>query len=196
MKKSGFLFALMMALVFGGCAGRPMVGVIPGEEDPVAVGLYRLRPLDPVIINLLGIPQEKQIDTALDEKGRITIPYIDEPITAAGMTTSELEREIQQIYIEGKIYKSITANVMTSAKIYYLEGEVERPMQYSLTHKITLLEAIAAASGYTEFANRKNITITRRGVVLKYNGKELEKHPERDVPIEAGDRIKVHRTFY
>jgi hypothetical protein len=37
--------------------------------------------------------------------------------------------------------------------------------------------------------------VTRNGQVIKFNAKEIEKHPEMDIPIEAGDRIKVRRSF-
>jgi len=167
-----------------------------GNEDAPLIGLYRLRALDPLVITLLGIPQEKQMETVIDERGNITIPYIEEPIPAAGLTTSELEREIQRIYTEGEIYRNITVNIQAHAKIYYVEGEVKRPQEYELNRRITLLQAIAAASGYTENANKTKVTITRNGQVATYNAKKLEKHPELDVPVEAGDRIKVHRSFF
>jgi hypothetical protein len=31
--------------------------------------------------------------------------------------------------------------------------------------------------------------------LLKYNPKHLEKHPEADPLVEAGDRIKIHRSI-
>jgi polysaccharide export outer membrane protein len=159
-------------------------------------GAYTLKPLDPLQISLLGIPEEKVLDVIIDEQGKITLPYIDAPIAAAGMTTSELERKIQRIYTEGQIYRSITVNVLTSAKMYYMEGEIRNPQEYPINRRITLLQAIAASGGYTEYANKKNVTITRNGQVIKVNAKELEEHPEQDIPVEAGDRIKVHRSFY
>jgi len=197
MKKIGMLFVLLLLFVLAGCWSPSMVDIEPSADDngPL-VGLYRLRALDPLMITLLGIPQEKQLDAVIDEEGNITIPYVDEPIPAAGLTTSELEREIQRIYTDGEIYKNITVNIQTHAKIYYVEGEIKRPQEYVLNRRITLLQAIAAASGYTEYANKRNVTITRNGQIMRFNAKEIEKHPERDVPVEAGDRIKVHRSFY
>lgn len=181
----------------GGCISRPaMTGVLPGEEDPSVVGLYQLRSLDPLTVGLLGIPEEKQIETVIDEKGTITLPYIETPVQASGLTTSELERKIQRIYTDGQIYRNITVNVATTAKTYYMEGEVRKPQEYPLSRRITLLQAIAAASGYTEYANKKNVTITRKGQIMKFNAKKLEEHPEWDVPVEAGDRIKVHRSVF
>lgn len=197
MKKSGVILTWLFMLVFAGCISRPaLVGTLPGEEDPSVTGFYKLHALDPVQISLLGIPEEKMIDTVVDEKGNITLPYIDEPVRAGGMTTSELERKIQRIYTEGQIYRNITVNVLTTAKVYYMEGEVRRPQEYPLTRRITLLQAVSAAGDYTEYANRKKITITRNGQIIKANAKDLEKHPEWDIPLEAGDRVKVHRSAF
>lgn len=197
MKNKGTVFTVLMMLIVAGCSSRPpMIGVLPGEEDSSVVGLYQLRSLDPVTVSLLGIPEEKQIDTVIDEKGNLSLPYIDEPVKASGLTTSELERKIQKIYMDGQIYRNITVNVLTSAKSYYMEGEVSRPQEYPLNRRITLLQAIAAASGYTDYANKKNVTITRNGKIIKVNAQDIEKHPDWDIPIEAGDRINVHRSMF
>lgn len=194
MKKTGILFAGLLVVMLAGCFGPSGFEVDPDAEGAL-VGLYRLRALDPLVINLLGIPQETAIEVVIDEKGTITLPYIDEPIEAVGLTTSALERKIQEIYTDNQIYRNITINIQTHAKTYYMEGEVERPQEYQLRQRVTLLQAIAAASGYTEYANPKKVTITRNGQVIKFNAKEIEKHPDRDVQIEAGDRIKVHRSI-
>jgi len=77
-----------------------------------------------------------------------------------------------------------------------MEGEVRSPQEYSLSRRTTLLQAIATASGYTEYANESKVTITRNGQILKYNAKYLAKHPEADPLVEAGDRIKVHRSIF
>ncbi len=195
MKKTGFIFALLFILGLTGCFGPATFDVNPEGQEGALVGLYMLRALDPLVITLLGIPEEKQMESVIDERGSITLPYIAEPVQAAGLTTSALERKIQQIYTESGIYRNITVNIQTRAKTYYMEGEVERPMEYQLSQRITLLQAIAAASGYTEYANPKKVTITRNGQVIKFNARDIEKRPERDVQIEAGDRIKVHRSF-
>lgn len=191
-------FALGLAFVLAGCDSLPVTNrtTARDESESAIAGSYKLRAMDPLQISLLGIPDEKQLETVIDEKGQITLPYISEPIQASGLTTSELERKIQHIYTEGQIYRSITINVSTSAKSYYMEGEVTRPQEYPLNSRITLLQAIAAASGYTEYANKRNITITRNGRILKLNGREIENHPDQDIPVEAGDRIKVHRSMF
>ena len=203
MNKAGFILLLLVSGLLAGCVTSgtvaepfPVAGVSGGGSGTESVVLYNLQPLDPLMITLLGIPEEKAIETSIAENGQITLPYLDDSVQAAGLSVSELEREIQRLYTEGKIYRSITVNIQTSAKSYFMEGEVMRPQEYPLNRRITLLQAIAAASGYTEYADKKDIMIIRQGQIIKVNGKELEKHPERDIPIESGDRIKVDRTFY
>lgn len=195
MKKYEVYVVLLFAMCLTGCFGP--IGVNEVEEDSGAlVGLYNLQPLDPLTISLLGIPQEKQIETIVDEYGQISLPYIDEPIQASGLSVSGLEREIHRVYVEGGIYRNVTVNVQTSAKSYFMEGEVNRPQEYPLNRRITLLQAIAAAGGYTDFADKKDVIITRSGENIRVNAKDIERNPELDVPLEAGDRIKVDRTFY
>lgn len=195
MKKTGVLTIFLMTLVLAGCFNLNHVKP-PVEDSDSLIGLYSLKPLDPLVITLLGIPEEKEIQTTVDEYGQISLPYINDPIDVVGLSTSALERKIQHIYTEGGIYRNITVNIQTTAKSYFMEGEVSRPMEYPLNRRITLLQAIAAAGGYTEYADKKDIEIIRQGEIMKVNAKKIEKHPERDIAIEAGDRIKVDRTFY
>ncbi|MBT8045614.1 MAG: SLBB domain-containing protein, partial [Pontiella sp.] len=119
-----------------------------------------------------------------------------EPIKVAGLTTSALEDKIEQLYVDGAIYKNVSVNVTMTAKVYYLQGEVNSPGQFQLASGTTLLQAIAGARGYTPFANRKKVTITRQGKIYQYNMKELEKDPSKDVKIKAGDVIKVWQSAF
>ena len=195
MNKYGVFAVLLAAVLLAGCLSPVHVKEAVGDSGPL-VGLYNLKPLDTLSISLLGIPREKEIETVIDEYGKITLPYIEEPIQVVGLTLSGLEREIQRIYVDGGIYRTVTVNIQTSAKSYFMEGEVGNPREYSLSRRITLLQAIAAAGGYTDYADKKDVTITRDGENIRVNARDIEKHPELDIPIEAGDRIKVDRTFY
>jgi polysaccharide export outer membrane protein len=155
---------------------------------------YRISSLDPLTIQFTGLPEQQTTQQLIvDEAGRINLPHIG-PIKAAGMTTSELEREIERLYKEGQIYRNISINVIMTAKSYYIQGEVSSPGQFPLTSGTTLLQAIAAARGVSPFASDK-VTLTRKGRIFKYNIGEIKRHPDRDVKIEAGDLINVHRSW-
>ena len=137
-----------------------------------------------------------QLEPVIDENGQINLLHIDEPIQASGLTTSELESKMKNLYIEGEIYRNVSVNVTMTAKVFYVQGEVLQPGQFPLSSGTTLLQAIARnARGYTAFTNKRKVTITRQGKIYTYNLKMLE-DPSKDIKIEAGDVIKVWQRWY
>ena len=166
------------------------------HADLEKIGAYKLQPLDPLFIRFSGVLDQVQLDPVIDENGEISLLHIEDSIIAGGLTTSELEDKIERLYIEGEIYRNISVNVTMTAKVFYVQGEVLQPGQFPLSSGTTLLQAIASARGYTSFANKKKVTVTRQGKIYTYNLKILEKDPSKDVKIEAGDVIKVWQQWY
>jgi polysaccharide export outer membrane protein len=160
-----------------------------------SLGAYTLKPADPIYVRFSGVMEQRELNLVIDENGEIDLLHIDEPVIAAGLTTSELEDKIERLYIDGGIYKNVSVNVTMTAKAYYVQGEVNAPGQFQLLSGTTLVQAIAGARGLTPFASKK-VTITRQGKIYTFNWKELEKNPSLDVKIEAGDVIKVWQSWY
>jgi polysaccharide export outer membrane protein len=197
-------------VVLSGCVIQPVntpgYASVSAQDAPVQsaeaiaaaidAGAYKLNPLDPIYIRFSGIMEQQQLELVVDENGEINLLHIQEPIKAAGLTTSKLAQKIEQLYVDGGIYKNVSVNVTMTSKVYYVQGEVQAPGQFQLMSGTTLLQAIAGARGPTAFANLKKVTITRQGKIYTYNIKELEKDPSRDVKIEAGDVIKVWQQWY
>ena len=155
---------------------------------------YKLRVGDPVVINLRGIlPRDEEIECLVDEGGFVKVPYL-ERIKAAGLSTSQLEDEIERRYIDGKIYKSISVGVIMPSQSYFIQGEVKVPGRVILLTPVTLLQAIAQAGGYTDYADEGDVRIIRAGRTQRHNAKDLSRYPERDVRIEPGDVINVTRS--
>ena len=169
---------------------------VEGNTSSDFSGAYTLKPLDPLYIRFSGIMEQQVLDLVIDENGEISLLHISEPIQAAGLTTSALESEIERLYIQGGIYKNVSVNVTMTAKVFYVQGEVNAPGQFQLMSGTTLLQAIAGARGPTAFANLRKVTIARQGKIYTYDIKALEKDPSKDVVIEAGDVIKVYQTWY
>ena len=116
---------------------------------------------------------------------------------AVGKTTSELEREIEQKYIDEKIYvRRLTVNIVVPQQLVFVTGEVKTPNQYRLVSGMTLTQAIATAGGLTEFADSTKVKLIRANGTTTYNLLEMAKHPEKDVQLEAGDQIVVQRSWY
>ena len=198
---------LVVAVLLSGCVDQPINAPEQGEaipstmgtpslESSVDVGAYKLRPLDPIYIRFSGIMEQQQLELVVDANGEISLLHLGEPIKAAGLSTSELSKLIERRYVEAGIYKHLSVNVTMTAKVFYVQGEVNAPGQFQLTSGTTLLQAIAGARGYSPYANKKKVTITRYGKIYTYNTKDLERHPSKDVKIKAGDVIKVWQQWY
>ncbi len=155
---------------------------------------YRLRPGDMVVIMLRAV-QSEQIETTVDENGDIKLPFIG-AVRAAGCTASELENRIQSRYIDGKIYRYLTVHVHVPTRSYFVRGEVRNPGRFPLAGSVTVLQAIAAAGGYTDFADISDIRLTRGDRTFRLNGRDIERNPEKDIEVEAGDTIVVKRSWY
>ena len=202
------LFLMMMLI--SGCVIQPVNPVadiapqmeVPAPQDGTnsvssaqTLGAYTLKPADPIFVRFSGIMEQQALELVIDENGKFNLLHIDQPVMAAGLTTSELEDKIERLYIDGGIYKNVSVNVTMTAKVYYVQGEVNAPGQFQLVSGTTLVQAIAGARGLTPFASKK-VTVTRQGKIYTFNWKELEKNPSLDVKIEAGDVIKIWQSWY
>jgi len=155
---------------------------------------YRLKAGDSIVLILRSIPQEQEYTDVIDEKGGVSLAYIGD-IQAEGMTTSELEASIRKAYLDQKIYKNVTVTVLMQGKSYFLRGEVRAPGRYPLMSGVTVVQAIAAAGGFNEFAKHSNVQIIRGGRTFTVDVQDMESNPEMDLNIEAGDVIVVKRRW-
>ena len=165
-----------------------------GEVDSGAGDIMtaeRLEPDDALTISLLGLRNEQVIEERVDEKGMISMPYLD-PIRAAGLTSSELEEVIRDTYLDEKIFKQVTVKVIIPCKnIFFITGKVNAPGRYQLTPGMSVMQAIAAASGFNNFANKRTVWLTRKGKTYKIDLNEIRDNPSIDVLLRAEDQLLV-----
>lgn len=157
--------------------------------------IYRIKKGDGLVMTIRTVTPE-QMEVVVDENGEIRLPLLN-PIRAMGLSVTELEQVVQKAYTQGKIYKQVTVNVYVPSRSYFLQGEIRAPGRYPLASgRITLLQAIAAAGGYSEFAAPSRVEIIRRGETLRVDAKDMEQNPDKDLELESGDVIKVPRSRF
>ena len=119
-----------------------------GDDDLLAINVWKEPDLS------------RSIPVRLD--GRISLPLVGE-LQAAGRTPLQLELEITnklRTYIaEPEV--TVMVQEIHSEKFNVL-GQVMKPGSYSLTVATTVLDAIAAAGGFRDFAKQKAIYILRQ----------------------------------
>jgi polysaccharide export outer membrane protein len=93
--------------------------------------------------------------------GKISLPLVGE-IEATGKTAPQLQTEITSKllrFIEGPVV-SIIVKEINSPKISVF-GEVRKPDVFPIKQRMTVLNAIALAGGFTEFAKRDRVIVLR-----------------------------------
>jgi polysaccharide biosynthesis/export protein len=130
--------------------------------------------------------------------GKISLPLVGE-IQAAGRTPLQLEEEIAaklQTYIN-KPDVTVIVQEINSEKFNILV-RVIKPGSYPLSGAATVLDAIATAGGFQDFAKQKSIYILRSSPAggqsrMLFNYKDVikGKHPEQNIKLEPRDTIVV-----
>jgi polysaccharide biosynthesis/export protein len=153
---------------------------------------------DVLSINVWKEPDISQRSLPVRSDGRISLPLVGE-VQAAGQTPLKLEKDIAaklQSYIsEPEV--SVMVQQSNSQKFNIL-GQVVKPGSYAIANSPTVLDAIALAGGFRDFAKQKSIYILRQGtdgkdVRLPFNYKDVikGKNLEQNVKIQPRDTIVV-----
>jgi polysaccharide biosynthesis/export protein VpsN len=131
------------------------------------------------------------------EDGTITLA-LNQTFKAAGKTRGELEKEIRARYVPDYFRQmTVTLKQPESTRWYYVDGEVKQPNRLVYASRITVLKAIASAGGFTDFANKKKVKLTRLdGRTQIVNCPKALENPALDPEIYPGDKVHVPRRFW
>ncbi len=217
------LAVLLLPALVAGCAATddsaprkspaeptlPIV-VAPVAGDPTVVPIKTVPRPDPLLLpgDLLTITVFRQPDLMLEvripQDGRITFPLIG-AVEAAAHTQAELETTIRTKLEKDYIREaSVTVTVKEYAKRrVYIVGGVVKPDGYEVppNSRVTVLQAIAAAGGFTDKAYKEFVQIVRRRAgaereVIKLSLVEVEKQiakgqPEADLELWPDDLLVI-----
>jgi polysaccharide export outer membrane protein len=94
--------------------------------------------------------------------GKISLPLVGE-LDAAGKTPSQLERAISDKLRNYITDPEVTVMVeQVNSKKFNILGQVAKPGTYSIAIAPTVMDAIAAAGGFRDFAKVKGVYILRQ----------------------------------
>src|SRR6185436_21144329 len=161
-----------------------------------------LLPGDLLTINVFRQP-DLHLEVRIPQDGRISFPLIG-AVEAAGRTQADLETTIRTKLEKDFIREaSVTVTVKEYAKRrVYIVGGVTKPDGYEVqpNSRITVLQVIAAAGGFTDRAYKEYVQIVRRRgserEVIRLSLVEVEKmiakgQPEADLELWPDDLIVI-----
>jgi polysaccharide export outer membrane protein len=129
----------------------------------------------------------------IHDDGTISLSLIGS-IPAVGKTPGQLQKAIHDAYVP-KYYPELTVTIKGEAGFFFVDGEVNGRGQKEYVGQMTIVKAITAAGGFTDFAKETKVRLTRGKQTQIINVKKAITDPKYDVPILPGDKIHVPRRY-
>jgi polysaccharide export outer membrane protein len=152
--------------------------------------------------DVLGINVWKDPDLSrsipVRSDGKISLPLVGE-LQAAGRTPLQLEHEIALSLKDYMTAPEVTVIIeQINSKKFNILGQVLKPGSYSLALATTVMDAIATAGGFRDFAKKEDIYILRElpdGTEshIRFNYKSFikGKNPAQNIKLEPHDTVIV-----
>ncbi len=155
-----------------------------GNDDLLAINVWK----EPDISRSIPVRSD----------GRISLPLVGE-VQATGRTPLQLEEDIASRLRNYIAEPEVTVMVQEiRSQKFNILGQVTKPGSYSLELVTTVLDAIAAAGGFKDFANVKGIYILRQNpgggesrIAFNYKQVIKGKNPQQNLKLEPRDTIVV-----
>jgi polysaccharide export outer membrane protein len=155
-----------------------------GNDDRLAINVWK----EPDLTRTIPVRSD----------GKISLPLVGE-IQAAGRTPLQLEQEIAAKLMNFITEPEVTVIVeQINSQKFNILGQVAKPGSYSLAVATTVLDAIAAAGGFRDFAKQKAIYILRQNagggetrITFNYKDVIKGKNPQQNIKLEPRDTIVV-----
>jgi polysaccharide export outer membrane protein len=149
-----------------------------------AVGAdYRIGPGDSLQIYVWQ-NTDLSVTVPVRQDGKVSTPLVEDML-AAGKTPSQLARDIERVlaeYIRSPKVNVFVLNAVSALSQVKVTGQVKTPEALPFHEGMTVLDAVLAAGGLTDFAAGN-----RARVVRTVDGKEQEIKIRLDRLLEKGD---------
>jgi len=157
---------------------------IIGNDDVLAISVWK----EPELTKAVPVRSD----------GKISLPLVGE-LQATGRTPLQLERDITEKLTNFITTPEVTVIVQeVKSRKFNVLGEVAKPGEYPLTASTTIMDAIATAGGFRDFAKKTGVYILRKGpdgseTHLKFNYKDFikGKNSSQNIKLEPNDTIIV-----
>jgi polysaccharide export outer membrane protein len=157
----------------------PAAATVPTSTARADDTGYTIGPEDVLDISVWKSPELSR-SVPVRPDGKVSLPLVND-IKAAGLTPDQLRHELTMRLSEFIPAPEVAVIVreVHSAKVSVV-GAVRSPGRFELRSPATVLEMIAMAQGFTDFAERDRI------VVLRHNGRTTVRIPFRYTKVEIG----------
>jgi polysaccharide export outer membrane protein len=189
---------MVKCLVYSGLAFLSVSFVLHSQEkdpprpDPV----YVIQPNDMLEVFVWKEPELTR-KVLVRPDGRISLPLVQD-LMAAGISPAELKDRIETKLRDFLAAPSVTiiVDAINSYRVFVV-GKVQKPGNLTVEKPITVLQALAMAGGFQDYAKDSEITVIRtvgnENFVFDFNYKEAikGKNPTQNIFLRSGDVVVV-----
>ena len=199
--KFALLLAVLSGLVMAQDAAKPIPSTAPDAASKSATGVrpdsYVIGAEDVLTVFVWKEPDmTKTIPVRPD--GMISLPLVGE-IKASGYTPVQLQELLAEAMKKLISDPQVTVVVEKIGSLNFnIVGEVGHPGYFPLTRRMTVLDAIAMAGGFKDFAKTKKVYVLRTAANgtqerLPFNYKDVIKgiNPQQNIELQPRDTIVV-----
>jgi polysaccharide export outer membrane protein len=199
--KIALLLAVLSGLVMAQDAAKPAPSTAPDTASKSATGVrpdsYIIGAEDVLTVFVWKEPDmTKTVPVRPD--GMISLPLVGE-IRASGYTPVQLQEVLAESMKKLISDPQVTVVVEKIGSLNFnIVGEVGHPGYIPLTRRMTVLDAIAMAGGFKDFAKTKKIYVLRSAANgtqerLPFNYKDViaGKNPQQNIELQPRDTIVV-----
>ena len=169
----------------------------PGTRDVTAEGRNNvLGPFDTVRVGVFGVEGLQEREYRIDGSGQLSFPLAG-TIIVSGRTTAEVSDLIADRLRESGIRRpEVSVNLAENrSQVVTVSGSVRAPGNYPVLGNMSLMRAVAAASGVAENANSREVVLFRtvdgRKMAALYDLRGIQRGNYPDPEVYPNDVIVV-----
>lgn len=200
--KVWMLLAALLVLPLGGLSAQEKTdpksssSQAPAQKAATEDPSYEIGAEDQLNISVWKEPEVSRT-VPVRPDGKISLPLIND-VQAVGLTPMQLAMSISEKLKKFISDPQVTVIVLSiNSRRYYIVGEMSRTGAFPLLPHTTVLQALASAGGFSQFANMKAIYVLRivdgKSIKFAFNYKDVIKgvHTEQNIELKPGDTIVV-----
>jgi polysaccharide export outer membrane protein len=159
---------------------------------------YKIQPQDILVVDVVNEPLIGPKELRVSAQGEISFPYIG-TLRVVDRTPADVQEEVKRLLEADYL---VNAQVIAQVKEYrkrtvMVIGQVNRPgeVQIPPEGKLTVIEAIGFANGYTRYARKSDIEVSKKGQKsVRCSDDEQRNSPDKVLYLEHGDVVFVHES--
>lgn len=193
MQSPRWVVVVLVAVLAAGAAAQK-----PADKAPAGTANDQEYVIGPEDVLSVNVWKEPEVSAAVPVRpdGKISLPLLND-VQAAGKTPMQLAdaitEQLKQFLTDPRV--TVVVNQMNSRRIFIM-GEVSRTGPMQMLPNMTVLQALSAAGGFSQFANTKKIYVLRneggKQTKIPVNYKAvLNGASEQNFLLKPGDTVVV-----